>query len=96
MSAPRRPEGGPETTETCPCEFPEIERCHETCTCRDPYLSGGCRRCPKYGSREQRLAMARALTAALAPPALQATPFFPVTERDDTAPSAPQADGVNQ
>lgn len=44
---------------SCPCEFNEIEPCHPQCTCRNPMLSAGCRRCVSYGSAEQRLAAAK-------------------------------------
>lgn len=43
----------------CPCAFPEIEPCSLSCTCRTPVRSGGCRRCARYGSYEQRLSKAR-------------------------------------
>lgn len=49
------------TTERCPCEFPELEPCKKTCSCRNGHMSGGCRRCCQYGSREQRLEAARYL-----------------------------------
>ena len=42
-------------TETCPCEFPEIEPCNVMCTCNTTIYSYGCDRCCKYGNREQRL-----------------------------------------
>lgn len=47
------------TNPSCPCEFPEIEACRKSCSCRTPHLSGGCYRCATYGSQEQRLTKAR-------------------------------------
>jgi hypothetical protein len=44
---------------TCPCEFGNP--CSLTCTCAHPVLSGGCRRCCKYGSKEQQENMAKIL-----------------------------------
>lgn len=46
-------------TTGCPCTFPELEPCSSSCTCREPSLSGGCQRCARYGSYEQRLNKAR-------------------------------------
>lgn len=40
----------------CPCLY--VEPCHPHCTCRTPVMSHGCRRCCRYGSIEQRTAMA--------------------------------------
>lgn len=37
----------------CPCTI--IEPCSYACTCANPFKSGGCLRCSKYGSEEQRL-----------------------------------------
>lgn len=49
---------------SCPCEFLEVvEPCNPQCSCRNEVMSGGCRRCARYGSREQRLAMAKRLVA---------------------------------
>jgi hypothetical protein len=41
---------------TCPCEF--TDACSKNCSCANPFLSGGCSRCCKYGSEEQRKAAA--------------------------------------
>jgi hypothetical protein len=46
----------------CPCTL--IEPCSRNCTCANGHMSGGCRRCAKYGSHEQRLAKARKLADA--------------------------------
>jgi hypothetical protein len=35
----------------CPCEFGNP--CDSRCTCANPVMSGGCRRCCTYGSPEQ-------------------------------------------
>lgn len=53
-------------TESCPCEFPEIEPCDPHCTCRVGGSSRGCRRCCRYGSREQQASRARGLAAMFA------------------------------
>lgn len=45
----------------CPCQF--VEPCRSSCTCATPSLSGGCERCIRYGSPEQRLAMAQDIVA---------------------------------
>jgi hypothetical protein len=37
---------------TCPCNW--VEPCSRNCTCANPHLSGGCRRCCRYGSPTQR------------------------------------------
>ena len=47
----------------CPCEFEEIEPCGRMCSCRNPNMSGACRRCCTVGSPEQQLAKARWLVA---------------------------------
>lgn len=44
---------------TCPCEFGNP--CSSNCTCANQYMSGGCRRCCKYGSKEQQEGMANAI-----------------------------------
>ena len=46
---------------SCPCEYEEVEPCHYVCTCRNPVMSGGCQRCCRYGSLEQRVARAKRL-----------------------------------
>lgn len=43
----------------CPCQFEEIGPCVKDCTCVNPVSSYGCLRCPRYGSREQQLSVAR-------------------------------------
>ena len=47
---------------SCPCTFEEVEPCNDNCTCRTPYLSGGCACCCTYGSYEQRLQHAKRLS----------------------------------
>lgn len=47
----------------CPCL--NTDPCHPDCTCVQPHMSRGCRRCCKYGSAEQRAAKARWLVAAM-------------------------------
>ena len=49
------------STKSCPCEYEEVEPCHNACTCRNPVMSGGCQRCCRYGSLEQRVARAKRL-----------------------------------
>jgi hypothetical protein len=44
---------------TCPCEFGNP--CSSTCSCAISVMSGGCRRCCRYGSKEQQEGMAKAL-----------------------------------
>ncbi|KKM65015.1 hypothetical protein LCGC14_1495530 [marine sediment metagenome] len=46
---------------SCPCEYEEVEPCHNACTCRNPVMSGGCQRCCRYGRVEQRVARAKRL-----------------------------------
>jgi len=46
---------------SCPCAH--TTPCHERCTCINPVSSSGCRRCCRYGSDEQRRAMARRIVA---------------------------------
>lgn len=46
----------------CPCQL--ATPCLPTCTCAHPLLSGGCRRCARYGSDQQRVAHAVAIVAA--------------------------------
>lgn len=48
----------------CPCLL--VEPCSYACSCAKPIMSGGCMRCAKYGSMEQRLNAAKRL-AALTP-----------------------------
>lgn len=43
----------------CPCQL--VEPCQPNCSCANQYLSGGCSRCARYGSDEQRLAAATRL-----------------------------------
>lgn len=40
----------------CPCTI--VKPCHPRCTCANGYYSYGCRRCARYGSEDQRRAMA--------------------------------------
>jgi len=49
---------------TCPCQWPDVEPCCRDCTCREPLLSGGCSRCTRYGSDEQRAAQAARIAQA--------------------------------
>lgn len=44
----------------CPCLL--VTPCSDSCSCAHPMLSGGCRRCCKHGSLEQRTEMARHLS----------------------------------
>ena len=46
---------------SCPCEF--NTPCSSTCSCANQFMSGGCRRCCKYGSVEQQEKAARILIA---------------------------------
>lgn len=56
---------------SCPCLIAD-EPCSPSCTCRNPYSSLGCRCCARYGSEEQRKAVAnRLVRAALAPQAAE-------------------------
>lgn len=41
----------------CPCEL--VEPCSPSCTCANGMLSGGCSRCARYGSLEQRTEAAK-------------------------------------
>lgn len=43
----------------CPCSY--TTPCHPDCTCVKPFMSGGCSRCCKYGSIEQKTMMAKML-----------------------------------
>ena len=43
----------------CPCYL--VEPCSSACSCANPVMSGGCMRCAKYGSKEQRIASAEQL-----------------------------------
>jgi hypothetical protein len=47
----------------CPCLL--TTPCHSQCTCAHPGMSAGCRRCCRYGSVEQRKAMAEHLATIL-------------------------------
>lgn len=40
---------------SCPCEWLPESECRLSCSCANPIMSGGCDRCTKYGSNEQRL-----------------------------------------
>ena len=51
----------------CPCTL--VEPCSRHCTCATPILSGGCARCARYGSLEQRMSAARRLAALELPSA---------------------------
>ena len=51
----------PEISEGCPCTL--IGPCSVNCTCANPVMSGGCSRCCRYGSLEQRTAQAQRLAA---------------------------------
>jgi len=44
------------THKSCPCEFGDP--CSPQCSCGHPFLSGGCRRCCRYGSPAQQRAAA--------------------------------------
>lgn len=52
------------THEGCPCLY--VTSCCESCTCANPLLSGGCLRCCRYGSLEQRKATAQRLAGMAA------------------------------
>lgn len=52
-----------EQLDGCPCLV--IGPCNHACTCVDPYMSGGCRRCAKYGSAEQRERAAKRIAEAI-------------------------------
>jgi hypothetical protein len=65
----------------CPCTL--VEPCSDQCTCADPAMSGGCQRCAKYGSQEQRIAAATrlaSLSAALEGIAERSS--YPIDPRD--------------
>lgn len=49
----------------CPC-YVLNEPCVPQCTCVNSLMSGGCRRCAKYGSLEQRQVKAKKLVNAAA------------------------------
>lgn len=49
---------------TCPCLL--IEPCSDMCSCRRPFMSGGCIRCATYGSLEQQTTAARFIANAIA------------------------------
>ena len=51
------------TASGCPCTVEGIEPCSYACSCANPVMSGGCGRCAKYGSLEQRQTAARRLVA---------------------------------
>jgi hypothetical protein len=48
----------------CPCMYLD-EPCHPNCTCRNGYSSVGCMYCCRYGSKEQRVAMANHIAEKL-------------------------------
>ena len=48
----------------CPCTI--IEPCRRSCTCALGGMSGGCDRCARYGSEEQRRGQAERLAAIIA------------------------------
>lgn len=50
---------------SCPCEW--VIPCSPRCTCAYPSLSGGCKRCCRYGSDKQRMASAKKLAKLLGP-----------------------------
>lgn len=41
----------------CPCYH--VEPCSSQCSCANEFISGGCQRCCKYGSKEQQLSAAK-------------------------------------
>lgn len=47
----------------CPCLY--TTPCQPDCTCVRPMMSHGCRRCARYGSMEQKRAMAEFLAGAI-------------------------------
>ena len=47
----------------CPCLY--TTPCHHNCTCANGGLSGGCTRCPQYGSLKQRRAQAQWLASII-------------------------------
>lgn len=47
----------------CPCLY--TVPCSDNCSCAHPYLSGGCSRCAKYGSEEQRKSAAEYLAKVI-------------------------------
>lgn len=47
----------------CPCLV--VEPCSPHCSCANPIMSGGCQRCAKYGSDEQRKTHAQHIAKAL-------------------------------
>jgi len=52
------------TERACPCVH--IAPCHDRCACLNPLSSSGCRRCAKYGSREQQRSAAARIASAIA------------------------------
>ena len=58
--------GDPTVGVSCPCEL--FIPCSDVCSCAFPFRSGGCSRCCKYGSAEQKLASAKRLAEKLPPP----------------------------
>jgi hypothetical protein len=62
--------GGPyvegSRVEQLPCPCQNGRPCHDRCTCLMPLSSSGCRHCCRYGSKEQREAMANRIADALA------------------------------
>lgn len=49
----------------CPCQFKEIGPCQDGCSCVNPVSSVGCDRCPRYGSYDQRLWVAKRIAEAM-------------------------------
>src|SRR5258708_2868411 len=52
----------------CPCTVEGIEPCRSSCSCANWAMSGGCDRCARYGSLEQRQRAAKQIIAALRQP----------------------------
>lgn len=47
----------------CSCPCTRVEPCSPACSCASSVQSGGCRRCCRYGSEDQRQAAAEAIAA---------------------------------
>ena len=50
---------------SCPCHW--VAPCYSQCSCRFPYMSGGCYRCCTFGSQSQRKSMAKIIAAKIQP-----------------------------
>jgi hypothetical protein len=50
--------------DACACQI-AAQPCTPNCSCVEPFLSGGCLCCCRYGSDEQRLAMAEFMVEAM-------------------------------